>query len=548
MEALGRAFGVGEQQHVEISDEAGFCERMKNALCGMICGVLLFIGACVMLGWNEKRAVYTARTIDKARDDMVQLETCVPDAKYNGKLIAIMGCGIAPGVFPSGGAPGKVTDATMTRGLAFNGDSPTTDSDAPGAFSRLTNLGYVTDALGWTRDAWQYAYQEQKHTSTTTDKKTKKKRTVTTYSYSRGWVTFGSSLGFSNPSGESACSQKYSDCREPRANWPPAFQRLSFKVDRACIGSSNDSCTPNGGSGQWSLGQDSWGDSALNSLGDTRDLTIQSNADSVAGSLYKFKQCGNYINTIKQVSSRLWSTCDNPVANADASGWGDYRWEWTVRRAPATVSVLAQQKEISAGKYQFVEWQNPDYSDCSYCTIGEAEGGSTSGDQFLDELGTKNTVLSWVLRFVGFFMMWCGMQLCVAPISLAPEAVPVVGEYIGALIGKILFCATCCCSAGFSLAVIAIAWLAFRPMIGIPLLLVCCCSMAGVSYLAYYKHSEYKRFKQPDTAQELGSSADYQGLQAGGDVPGGYPPPGPPGPPGGGWQSGPPPEETSGQC
>ena len=83
-------FGFGEP------DTASAGERMKSACCGVCIGVVLFLGALGVLGWNEKRAVYTAQTIDYARSEFVQLDGCEPADASTGKLIAFQGCDPAP--------------------------------------------------------------------------------------------------------------------------------------------------------------------------------------------------------------------------------------------------------------------------------------------------------------------------------------------------------------------------------------------------------------------------------------------------------------------
>eukprot|EP00754_Rhynchopus_humris_P009166 Rhum_TRINITY_DN13947_c0_g1::Rhum_TRINITY_DN13947_c0_g1_i1::g.66858::m.66858 len=83
-------FGFGEANDYD----AG--ERMKSACGGVCVGVVLFLGALGVLGWNEKRAVYTAQTIDYARSKFVQLDGCAPVDGSTGKLIAFQGCDPAP--------------------------------------------------------------------------------------------------------------------------------------------------------------------------------------------------------------------------------------------------------------------------------------------------------------------------------------------------------------------------------------------------------------------------------------------------------------------
>jgi hypothetical protein len=78
-----------------------------------------------------------------------------------------------------------------------------------------------------------------------------------------------------------------------------------------------------------------------------------------------------------------------------------------------------------------------------------------------------NSVLTWILRTVGFVFVSAGVFLVFRPIVVLGEAVPVVGTLLGA--GLWLF------SFGFggalSLATIATAWVLYRPLFAAALIL-----------------------------------------------------------------------------
>eukprot|EP01065_Artemidia_motanka_P009756 TRINITY_DN1503_c0_g1_i1.p1 TRINITY_DN1503_c0_g1~~TRINITY_DN1503_c0_g1_i1.p1 ORF type:complete len:594 (+),score=170.01 TRINITY_DN1503_c0_g1_i1:120-1784(+) len=550
-EVLGRAFGMGEQDFTPRGDES-FCERMGNAMVGMCFGVLLFIAAFPLLGWNEKRAVYRAETIDRARDDMVVVEPgCTTNSKYNDQLISIVACNALPGNFPgSSSPPGVATDRDLTAGLVFSGASPSTTTGVYPTW-KLTAKQSESDLIGWSRSAQRRVCKETAKQHCTTNKKTKKKTCTTTYEYDITMVSYGSSSVWRGPNAASECKSLNGGVavgRPDQYNDYNGFKSLSNQVEKVCLGPDNATAlkcdsSSTGGKNQWVI-DDAWKSSIRDLSGYTNVAIAAGTKD--AGTTYSFGVCNSqYLVTAKKGGGPDCTSSGRMVA--DPSGWGDFRFSFQYKKAPSNgVSVLAKQLEDppNSGVYKFVEWQNPDHSDCSYCRIGEISSGSKTGDEYLDELESDNTTTTWVLRFVGFLIMWCGLQLCVAPISLAPEAIPVVGEFIGALIGKILMVATCCLAIGLTLMVVAIAWLAFRPAIGIPLLLVCCLSMGAVAFLANYKRKEYQKhksaasFQHPATTQ-MQPQAPYQTLEQPGGQPaypgvqgGGYP--GPPPPPGDG--------------
>ena len=107
----------------------------------------------------------------------------------------------------------------------------------------------------------------------------------------------------------------------------------------------------------------------------------------------------------------------------------------------------------------------------------------------------------------------------VGPIALAPEIIPFIGDFIGGVVGKILCTITCIVATSVSLLVIAIAWLAFRPMIGIPLLILFCCGCVGAGFLLRAMKNQRKK--------TAAAKADHDGptFQPGQqEMAGGYPP------------------------
>ena len=101
----------------------------------------------------------------------------------------------------------------------------------------------------------------------------------------------------------------------------------------------------------------------------------------------------------------------------------------------------------------------------------------------LDDLANSNKVMTWVLRVVGFCVIWFALQLCVAPIAVAPETIPFLGEFFGGIVGGILMCVTSIVALSITMLVVGICWIAMRPLIAVPLLLVFLASIVGVCLL-----------------------------------------------------------------
>ena len=80
----------------------------------------------------------------------------------------------------------------------------------------------------------------------------------------------------------------------------------------------------------------------------------------------------------------------------------------------------------------------------------------------------ENKIITWIIRFAGFAMMWIGLSLVLGPISVLASVIPFLGNLLGAGTGFVSFVL----ALVLSLVTAAIAWIAFRPLIGLTLLAI----------------------------------------------------------------------------
>lgn len=94
--------------------------------------------------------------------------------------------------------------------------------------------------------------------------------------------------------------------------------------------------------------------------------------------------------------------------------------------------------------------------------------GRVPARQMFEDALSENALLTWLLRLGGFFLLWFGLSLLFAPLSVLAAVVPLFGKLVGAATGLIAFLL----ALALALAVIALAWLFFRPLLGITLLVL----------------------------------------------------------------------------
>ena len=145
---------------------------------------------------------------------------------------------------------------------------------------------------------------------------------------------------------------------------------------------------------------------------------------------------------------------------------GDLRVKYSVIK-PATVSVIGKQNGHRVEPYLTKNG-----------SIALLEMGNVGADTMFATAQTDNRVTAWLIRLGGFFLMWAGLGLVFSPVKILADVVPFIGNIVEAGVGFILGLA----ALALSTIIIALAWLAYRPLIGLALL-----ATAGAIAFACFK-------------------------------------------------------------
>lgn len=94
--------------------------------------------------------------------------------------------------------------------------------------------------------------------------------------------------------------------------------------------------------------------------------------------------------------------------------------------------------------------------------------GSHNGKDMIQSIRSEDKFMKWILRFFGFIICMAGFRTILKPISAISSYVPLLGSLVGTAMGLVSFVL----SLSLSLFVIAIAWIRFRPIVGISLIAI----------------------------------------------------------------------------
>ena len=289
------------------------------------------------------------------------------------------------------------------------------------------DFGVSATAIRLERDVEMYQWEQTSKTET------KKKlgggeEKVTTYSYNKVWSShLIDSSGFKVPDGHA----------NPKSM---PYESRTFQADKVTVGAFTLS------SGLVSSISKS-SNIALSALPDNMTGVVKTRAKLYDGGIFMG-----------------WNT-SNPQL-------GDMRIRFSEVK-PQPVSIVAQQTGDSFQPYQTSVGK----------TIQLLESGTLPADQMFKAAQSRNTMLTWALRLGGFLLMLFGFSTILRPIAVLGSVVPAIGSLLGAgtfLISLLL-------SVVLSFVTMAIAWIVYRPVLGIILLVVAAAAIVGIFVAARKK-------------------------------------------------------------
>jgi len=308
------------------------------------------------------------------------------------------------------------------QGLVIDVTSDSVDADNDGKLVHLTadaltdetlvdqDFGISANVIRLRRDVLMYQWEETRQ-SETRKKFGGGEETVTTYTYSKEWSSsLNDSSDFQSPSGH-----------ENPSKFP--FDSMTWDAEDVPVGAFH-------------LSPD-----LVSQLSDFADLSVREIPEGAA-----------WPEDAKLSNGGIFLGAD-PAQPQIGDVWINFS---VVEQGP--VSLIAAQNGDTFAEYQTKAGG----------AIAMIVAGNVPAQQMFEDAIAQNTLITWLVRLSGFILIWIGFGLLFAPLSVLTDIVPIFGSLVGAATGLISFLL----ALAVSLTVIAIAWLFFRPLLGIPLLVL----------------------------------------------------------------------------
>ena len=123
---------------------------------------------------------------------------------------------------------------------------------------------------------------------------------------------------------------------------------------------------------------------------------------------------------------------------------------------PHDISLIAKQRGDT-----FVDYTAKNGKKLNYLRDGIADAA-----EMFESARSGNSFFTWVVRLVGFLMMFFGLSMVLKPLSVLADVLPILGDIVEMGTGLVAGLVALVCA----LVTIAVAWLFYRPVIAVVIL------------------------------------------------------------------------------
>ena len=116
-------------------------------------------------------------------------------------------------------------------------------------------------------------------------------------------------------------------------------------------------------------------------------------------------------------------------------------------------------------------------------TVDVAEDGSKTAEKFFNDQEEKLSTAAKIIRPLGIFLTILGIYLLFSPIMSTLAWIPLIGGLLSNVVAFAAFLTALIVGGTISCLVIGVAWVFFRPLVGVPLLAA---TIVGFYFIFFY--------------------------------------------------------------
>ena len=424
----------------------GYGTRVGNSFKSIGTGFILFCAATALLWWNEGRAVKTAKMLEEAGSAWVEMPNPSKiDQSLDGELV----CGTA---------------------LATTEDS-LIDKD----------FGIGAKAIAIKRHVEYYQWVEHAE-SKSEDKLGGKEVTTTTYTYSQQWVSSPvQSSQFKDPAYQNKNTvlatvedaEQYAENVSFGAYKLPESLIHSISSKEAMELAISDDLLKQLDKNAQTAYERFYGVQQKNQQPTQQPVQQPAIPDSVRALMSdSAKAVADSLQAVNDSINKAMANAQNRKDYDYIHVAGNVLYYGRVPGSPQIGDVRVTFEKIVPAKVTVMAVADGD----SFKPFKAKNGkrfetlvmGKKSGDEIIEDAQDANTMWTWMLRIVGIMLVISALKMIFGFLSMILKVVPFLSSIMGFGIGIV------CTVIGvvWSLIVIAIAWIFYRPVLGIILLII----------------------------------------------------------------------------
>jgi hypothetical protein len=399
---------------VTVKSTTSYGSRLGGAIKGIFTGILLILLGIGLLWWNEGRTVKRYKALKEGAQNVISISADTVDPQNEGKLVHL--------------SAKAITQETL-RDAEFG-------IELPGALRLI-------------REVQMYQYQETSET-TEEEKIGGSVETTTTYDYEKIWSSNPiDSKDFQEPGHENPTLWLI----KSRESLPKTVKVGAFRLSDTQIQALGQEKTLEFAT-DYQVPQMPAELLAFYNTPTTRNNEIYFSVkkqDDTGNEATKAAENAEAAENAK--ATEAIKATEN--AEATAPQIGDLRVTFRLVESH-DISLVYVQKGDSFAPYQ-----------AKTGTVALQFDGIHTADQMFASAQSTNSMIAWALRLLGFFLIFVGFQAIFRPIQVLASVLPFLGRMVGTGTGIISFLL----ALPITLIVIAVAWLFYRPVLAVILLL-----------------------------------------------------------------------------
>ncbi len=401
--------------------------RMGSSFSGILVGLVLFAVGTALLWWNEGDFVGNRDALKEAQSVVEELaDLTVINPSMNGKLIHATGFA---------DTQDELVDPVF------------------GIKEKAIALGRTVQYYQWTEQA-----HEERHEKVGGDVEV-----VITYSYSKKWVRSPvNSAGFHDPAARTSYNNTVLMAVDDFEAWAPNVTLGAYHLP----------------------------DSLIRHIGGVVPLKVQLDEEKRTELTQEILASRRDHSTNNSFLQQIGASSSSHPVQYVSNENSNTIYIGSSPSLPHVGDVRVSFKSIMPADVSIISKVNGDTFEPFYASNGKAVNqlsmGKLSMEHMFGSAHSANSTFTWLFRGLGIVLVILGLKTIIAPLSVLASVIPFLGSIVGAGTGFV----AALLGLAWSLIVIAVAWLRFRPVIGGIILVLA----VGIFLLLFIKGRKGKDF------------------------------------------------------